>query len=102
MSAWSADTTRYGPVGLSASWISAREPAYLFQPIYDALVNRGDYYFLLADFDSYIDCQAKVSACFKDQATWTKKSIYNAARMGFFSSDRTIEQYAREIWGIKV
>ena len=83
-------------------YFSAREPAYLFQPIYDALVNRGDYYFLLADFDSYLDCQAKVSACFRDQPTWTRKSIYNAARMGFFSSDRTIQEYAREIWGIDV
>lgn len=80
---------------------SAREPVNLFQPIYDALVNRGDYYFLLADFDAYVACQEKVSACFKDQQTWIRKSIYNSARMGFFSSDRTIQEYAREIWGVE-
>ena len=54
---------------------------------------------LLADFDSYVKCQERVGASFEDQEAWTRMSILNVARMGRFSSDRTIREYAREIWG---
>jgi starch phosphorylase len=72
---------------------------YLFKPIIDALLGH-DEYMLLADYPSYIECQDRVSAAYADVAGWTKKSILNVARMGKFSSDRTIQEYARDIWGV--
>ena len=62
---------------------------------------RGDYFLNGVDFPSYVDAQAAVDAAYKDQKTWIKKSILNTAGSGFFSSDRTIKQYANEIWDIK-
>lgn len=70
----------------------------LFQPIIHSLFDGGDYYCLLADFDSYITSQQKVSDLYRDQPSWIKKSIHNVARVGKFSSDRTIKDYAEEIW----
>jgi starch phosphorylase len=55
---------------------------------------------LLADYQAYIDCQDAVSAAYQDQARWTKMSILNSARMGKFSSDRTIAEYCKEIWDV--
>jgi starch phosphorylase len=55
---------------------------------------------LLADFDSYLETQAKVDALYRDRQAWAKKAIANVAGMGFFSSDRTIGEYARQVWGI--
>jgi starch phosphorylase len=74
----------------------------LFQPLVDSLLDVHDQYLLLHDLESYIDCQNAVDEAFKDVATWTKKSILNVARMGKFSTDRTIKQYSEEIWGIPV
>ena len=62
---------------------------------------RGDYFLVGADFPSYIDAQAKVDEAYRDQARWTRMSILNTAGSGFFSSDRTISQYAKEIWDIQ-
>jgi glycogen phosphorylase len=72
----------------------------LFRPLVDSLLN-SDPYLLFADYHSYIDCQDQVSASFLDQQNWAKKSIYNAARMGKFSSDRAIREYSTEIWNVK-
>ncbi len=72
-----------------------------FKPIIDNLLHRGDQYLLLADYASYIACQEKVEAAYRDQDLWVKKSIFNVANMGKFSSDRTIAQYAKEIWNVK-
>jgi len=72
----------------------------LFQPLIDSLIHR-DEYFVLADFQSYIDCQKKVSKVWADPAQWTKMSILNTARMGRFSSDRTIREYSRDIWRVQ-
>jgi starch phosphorylase len=71
-----------------------------FQPIVDSLLSGGDRYLLLADYASYVEGQERVARAYRDQADWTRKSILNAARTGKFSSDRTIEEYAREIWGV--
>ena len=65
-------------------------------------MSEHDPYLLLSDLESYIECQEMVGRLFADKAAWTKKSILNVARIGKFSSDRTIRQYAEEIWGIKV
>ena len=64
-----------------------------------ALLN-SDPYLLFADYQSYVDCQDQVSATFLDQDKWAKMSIYNAARMGRFSSDRAIQEYCRNIWDV--
>jgi starch phosphorylase len=72
----------------------------LFKPIIDSLLG-SDPYMLLADYQAYIDCQDEVSKAYADKDKWTKMSILNVARMGKFSSDRTIREYCQEIWGVK-
>ena len=72
----------------------------MFAWIFNSLVHDGDPYFHLADFPSYREAQSKASREFQDQALWSRKAILNVARMGKFSSDRSIQEYAREIWGL--
>ncbi|SEJ90444.1 starch phosphorylase [Variovorax sp. OK605] len=79
---------------------SPGEPAR-YQGIYDALVNWGDHYLLLADYASYVAKQAEVDALYRDSDAWMRMAILNVAGMGAFSSDRTIAQYAHEIWHTK-
>jgi len=69
----------------------------MFRPLIDSLLTR-DEYMLLADYQAYVECQHRVSEAYRDQRHWTQLSIRNAARVGRFSSDRSIAQYAREIW----
>jgi starch phosphorylase len=71
----------------------------LFRPLMDSLLGH-DPYLLMADFQSYCDCQAQVSKAYQDQDNWSRMAILNVARMGKFSSDRTIREYAKEIWSI--
>jgi starch phosphorylase len=71
----------------------------LFRPIIDHLLNH-DTYMLLADFQSYIDCQTKVNAAWGNPAQWRRMSILNVARVGKFSSDRAIAEYCKEIWNV--
>ena len=70
----------------------------LFEPIYEAVVEGGDPYMVLKDFDAYVACQDRVGAAYRDPDAWSRTAILNVATMGRFSSDRTISQYAREIW----
>lgn len=72
-----------------------------YRALVDSLLWGGDHYMLLADFDSYLATQAQVDALYRDRAAWARKAIANVAGMGFFSSDRTIAEYAREVWGIR-
>ncbi len=75
----------------------------LFLPIVDDLLDlRRDPYLNLIDLEDYLRCQAEVGLAYQDQRNWTRKAILNVARMGKFSSDRTIREYAREIWGVSV
>jgi starch phosphorylase len=69
----------------------------LFAPLVNSLLNSDDY-MLLADYQSYINCQERVSAAYKNQQEWTRMSILNVARIGKFSSDRAIRDYCAEIW----
>ncbi|MES2830446.1 MAG: glycogen/starch/alpha-glucan phosphorylase [Pseudomonadota bacterium] len=76
---------------------SANEPDR-YHAIFDALVHNGDHYQLLADYDAYITAQDAVDVAYQNQHEWQKKAIRNVAGMGVFSSDRTIADYAQEIW----
>jgi starch phosphorylase len=69
----------------------------LFEPLINSLLT-SDEYMLLADYQSFIDAQDRVSAAYKDQDAWTKMSILNVARIGKFSSDRSIRDYCADIW----
>ena len=78
----------------------------LFRELYDSLVygiegNRADVYYVLADFDSYVKAQEDVAAAYQDKMGWAKKALLNIARSGKFSSDRTIEDYVKDIWKLK-
>lgn len=84
---------------LANDYFNKKEPG-LFKSIVDSLLN-VDYYCLLADYRSYIDTQDKVSNLYKDVDKWTQKSILNVARVGKFSSDRSVQEYAKNIWKVK-
>jgi starch phosphorylase len=79
---------------------SADEPG-IFEPIRETLLTKGDYYMHLADLTGYVKTQEKVAGLYGDRRAWAKKTIHNVARSGKFSSDRTIGEYAAEIWGAK-
>jgi glycogen phosphorylase len=72
----------------------------LFKPLIDELLNR-DEYLVLADYRSYIECQDEVSRVYEDREEWVTRSILNVARMGRFSSDRSIREYVEKIWQVK-
>jgi len=72
----------------------------LFRPLIDELMSL-DQYMLLADYTSYIDCQDRISDAWRNQDRWTRMSVLNVARMGKFSSDRSIRDYCRDIWNVE-
>ena len=84
---------------LGSGFFSPSEPR-LFQPILDSLLHE-DRYFVLADFPAYVACQERVAKAYGDPEGWQRRAILNIARMGRFSSDRTIREYAEKIWDVK-
>jgi starch phosphorylase len=72
----------------------------LFEPIVDSLLYH-DEYLVLADYQSYLERQEEAARAYLDQERWTRMSILNTARCGFFSSDRTMQQYSQDIWDVK-
>jgi glycogen phosphorylase len=84
---------------LIASGFFSNGDRELFRPLVESLLNQDDY-MLLADYQSYVDCQQRVSEAYRDQKNWTRMSILNSARVGRFSSDRSIREYCRDIWNV--
>ena len=85
---------------ISSDSFSRGEPG-IFAPLRDALLAHGDHYMHLADLKSYLDADQAVCALYRDRDEWARKAILNVAGSGKFSSDRTIAQYAAEIWHAK-
>jgi len=79
------------------SGVFSRGDSSLFKPLVDALLQRDDY-LVLADYRSYIECQHSAGQLYRDQNKWTRTAILNVARMGKFSSDRSIREYCEDIW----
>ncbi len=85
---------------IESGYFSPNE-ANRFQGIIDTLTSHGDHYLVLADYAEYVSCQEQVAELYCDPDNWTRKAILNTANMGKFSSDRTIKEYAEEIWNTK-
>jgi starch phosphorylase len=85
---------------IRTDFFNLNEPG-IFQPIVSTLLENGDFYMHLADLPSFIEAQSKVDQLYRDQESWTEKAINNIARTGRFSSDRTIREYAKEIWKVE-
>ena len=84
---------------IASNYFNKSEPG-IFNDMIEGLMN-VDYYCIFADYESYIKTQEKVSMLYSDIEEWTKKSMLNVARIGKFSSDRAIKEYAEKIWGVK-
>ena len=82
---------------IAGNHFSRHEPG-VFAPILDALLGQGDHYLHLADLRSYSDAHARLGELYADQEGWSRKAVLNIAASGAFSSDRTIAEYAKEIW----
>ena len=72
-----------------------------FTLILNELTNKNDEFFLFADFDAYVKAQEKIEELYRDKHNWAKMCLVNIAKSGYFSSDRTIEEYTKDIWGVK-
>ena len=85
---------------ISSNHFSRNEPG-IFTPVYDTLMTHGDYYMHLADLRSYLDADQRLTELYADPHAWVRKVILNVAASGRFSSDRTIREYANDIWEAK-
>ncbi len=85
---------------VKANVFSLLEPG-LFDPILRSLLEYNDYYMLLADLRAYSDAQDRIDKTYRDQKKWNRMSLVNVARSGFFSSDRAVMEYARDIWHVQ-
>jgi len=85
---------------IQGGFFSPEDPN-LFHDIVDVLLNKGDHYMLLADYEPFIKAQEQVEKLYSNPLEWAKKSLLNIAAAGKFSSDRTISEYAREIWNVE-
>ncbi|MBU4012445.1 MAG: glycogen/starch/alpha-glucan phosphorylase [Proteobacteria bacterium] len=85
---------------ISYGYFSPEQPR-LFWPIREALLDKGDKYFVLADYRQYVQKQEEASSVYRDVTEWNRRTILNTANMGKFSSDRAILEYARKVWGLR-
>jgi starch phosphorylase len=97
---YEADPVLHEVVDALADGTFSRGDPSLFRPIVDSLLG-DDPWLLLADFRSYVECQAEAGRAYLDRERWTRMSILNTARMGRFSSDRSIAEYCRDIWRVQ-
>jgi starch phosphorylase len=97
---WNEPETRAALELIFSGHFSPQEPG-VFGPIREALLTNGDFYMHLADLGSYLTAQARASALYGDPEAWAHKAVINVACSGSFSSDRTIAEYAAEIWNAK-
>ncbi len=94
------DTELKAAIDLINSGLFSHGDTGLFRPLTDHLLQH-DTYLLMADYRAYVDCQQEVDHAYRDPAHWTRMSILNVARMGKFSSDRAIREYAEHIWHLE-
>lgn len=87
-------------IDLVRSGLFSDGDAEVYRPLMDSLLN-ADPYLVLADFADYATCQQRVSEAYRDQDNWVRMSILNVARMGYFSSDRSIREYCTQVWHVK-
>jgi starch phosphorylase len=87
-------------IDLIDSGFFSDDDRWLFHPLVESLLTYDDY-MLLADYQAYVDCQQRVIDAYSDQNNWTRMSILNSARVGRFSSDRSIGEYCRDIWKVR-
>jgi len=85
---------------IGSNYFTPDEPGVL-APLKASLLDHGDPYCVLADFRAYVECQERVADAYRDRSRWAKMALLNSVRVGKFSSDRTIRQYADEIWNLK-
>jgi len=85
---------------IATGYFSSHEPD-CFRPIFDTLTTGGDRFFLLADYASYVACQERADALYREGDEWARRAVLNVAGMGKFSSDRAILEYANTIWNVK-
>ena len=85
---------------IAGGYFSPDAPS-LFRPVLDALTGYGDRFMLLADYAAYISCQDRVDALYRDEEEWTRRAVLNVARMGKFSGDRAVQDYAEKVWNVK-
>jgi starch phosphorylase len=97
---YEANPELHEAIDLIQSGVFSNGDRELFRPLVDALLER-DPYMLCADFPAYVACQARVSEAYRDQQNWTRMSVLNTARVGRFSSDRSIRQYCRDVWNVR-
>jgi len=97
---YEADAELRETIDLIASGLFSGGDRELFRPLVESLL-AWDNYMLLADYRSYVDCQDRVSKTYRDVQQWTRMSILNMSRVGRFSSDRAIRQYARDVWHVE-
>ena len=83
---------------LGSNYFTPNEPHGILSPVHDSLLDGGDPFLVLADFRAYCDCQDRLDQAYRDQRRWARMAILNTARVGRFSSDRTVREYARDIW----
>ena len=83
---------------LGSNYFTSKDPPGMLSPVHHSLLQGGDPFMVLADFRRYSECQAAVDTAYRDRRRWARMAILNTARVGRFSSDRTIREYARDIW----
>ena len=85
---------------IASGFFSPGDPG-MFRALFDRLMAHNEPYLVLADYRAYMDCQERITDAYLDTSGWTRRSILNTASMGKFSSDRTILEYARDIWHVE-